>query len=401
MSNYEQLPTEYQQCLSRMLPRYLDCTNLTMEEAEFLGEFFAKIQRDVNFYLGDLARYSEIRWPETHHQVFPEWVSPGLLSRTAGVCRAYPSQGERKHEATYSQYMQQSGKPDRQKVLAEIVDKGLTTDESRAETKVDKSRWLIAIDVNYFIHRFWYSGAGVESAVSVANWIQRTAERLKAKGLTDVACCFDSKTNHRKELTKDWDDQYKDRPEKDPELKQQINLVYELLKGHGFSCVSVDGMEADDCMASYAKQFPGRVTILTQDKDLRQVLSEKCNMLLDIEYNQDEKTGEHVPEYKWLSAKQHTEATGIPPSQWIEYQTLMGDASDGVKGAVGIGQKIAAELIQEFGSIEAAIKAAKDEDERIKPRKRQALIDFEPKLEITRQLVTMRTDLELPNNTRI
>lgn len=403
MSDYEQLPTEFQQCISRMHPRYLDCTNLTIEEAEFLGEFFARIQRDVMFYLGDLFRYSEMRWPNIHHQVFPEWVSPGLLARTGGVCRAYPSQGERQHEATYTQYMRNAGKPDRQKRLAEIVEEGLTTDESRNKPqKMDDSRWLLAVDVNYFLHRFWYSGAGIESAVSVAGWIQRTAERLKAtKGLTDVACCFDSKTNHRKELTSDWEDQYKDRPEKDVELKQQLNLVHELLKGHGFACVSIDGMEADDCMASFAKQFPGRVTILTQDKDLKQCLSEKCNMLLDVEWIEDKDTGEVQPEYKWLSSKQHTETTGIPPSQWIEYQCLMGDAADGIKGAIGIGEKGAADLIKDFGSASAAIQAAKDGDERIKPKKREALIEFEPKLETTRQLVTMRTDLQLPTATRI
>lgn len=402
MPEYQQTPMEFQQCLKRFNPRYLDCTNLTMEEAEFLGEFFAKIQRDVNFYLGDLARYSEIRWPETYHQVFPDWVSPGLLARNAGVCRAYPSEGERKHEATYSQYRQVAGKPNRQNLLAEIVDKGQTTDESRDAQKIDKSRWLLAVDVNYFLHRFWYSGAGIESAVSVAKWIQNTAERLKAtKGLTDVACCFDSKTNHRKELTSDWDDRYKDRPEKDVELKQQLNLVHELLKGHDFVCVSIEGMEADDCMASFAKQFPGRVTILTQDKDLKQCLSDKCNMLLDVEWNLDETTGEHFPEYKWLSAKQHTETTGIPPSKWVEYQTLMGDSADGVKGAIGIGEKGAADLIKEFGSASGAIEAAKAGDERIKPKKREALIKFEPKLEVTRQLVTMRTDLEIPTNTGV
>lgn len=404
MSEYEQIPLEFQQCISRFQPRYLDCKNLSIEEAEFLGEFFVRIQRDIHFFIGDLARYAETRWPNIHHQIFPEWTSPGLLARCAGVCRAYPSEGERQHEATYSQYMQNAGKGDRQKRLAEIVDEGLTTDESRnkrTNQTEDRSRWLLAVDVNYFLHRYWYSGAGVESAVSVAGWIQRTAERLKAKGLTDVACCFDSKTSHRKELTADWEDRYKDRPEKDVELKQQLNLVQELLKGHGFACVSVEGMEADDCMASFAKQFPGRVTILTQDKDLRQCLSDKCNMLLDVEWNLDETTGEHTPDYKWLSAKQHTESTGITPAQWVEYQSLMGDATDGIKGAIGIGEKGASDLIKEFGSAAAAIQAAKAGDERIKAKKREALIEFESKLETTKQLVTMRTDLELPQTTRI
>ena len=299
--------------------------------------------------------------------------------------------------------MQNSSKPDRLNRLAQIVDKGLTSDESRAADKEerDRQRWLLAVDVNYFLHRFWFSGAGVEAAVGVATWIKRTVERLKEKGLTDCACCFDSKVNHRKEFTKDWEDKYKDRPPKDAELVQQLNLVHELLYGRGFACVSIEGMEADDCMASFAKQFPGRVTLLTQDKDCRQCLSDKCNMLLDVEWAQDETTGEHLPDYKWLSAKQHTEATGIPPGQWVEYQAIMGDATDGIKGAAGIGEKGSADLVKLFGTVEAAIAAARADDERIKPAKRKALIEFEPKAAITRQLVTLVDSLPIPSSTRI
>jgi DNA polymerase-1 len=286
--------------------------------------------------------------------------------------------------------------------LSEVVDKGLTTDESRKVEQVERSeRWLLAIDVNYFLHRFWFSGAGIESAVSVATWIQRTVERLKEKGLTDVACCFDSHRNDRKELTKEWEDKYKDRPPKDPELGQQLSLVHDLLSGRGFACVSVDGMEGDDVMASYAKQFDGRITLMTQDKDCRQCLSSKCNILLDVTWIQDETSGDHLPEYKWLSAKQHTEATGIRPDQWTAYQAIMGDNCDGIKGAAGIGEKGAADLIKAFGSVEGAIEAAKADDDRIKPKKCAALIEFEDKKDITLQLVTLRTDLQLPASTRL
>lgn len=391
--------------MSRLRKRFLDCSNLTLEEAERWGNDLAEVQRDIMFQIGDLARYAEARWPDTHQQIWPEWVSPGLLSRAAGVCKAYPKPEDREAEATYSQYMQVASKPDRLKRLAEIVDKGLTTDESRAAAKQEPAaggvRWLLCVDVSYFLHRFWFSGAGVEAAVGVSTWITRTVERLKEKGLTDCAACFDSKSNHRKEFTKEWEDKYKDRPAKDQELVQQLNLVHDLIKSSGIACVGVEGMEADDVMASFAKQFDGRVTLLSQDKDLRQCLSEKCNMLLDVVWSEDEHSGDNLAEYKWMSAKAHTEATGIPPSQWAEFQCIMGDNTDGIKGAIGIGEKGAADLVKQFGTVEAAIAAAKAGDERIKASKRQALIDFEAKLEVTRKLVTLRTDLELPSTTRI
>ena len=385
-------------------PRFLDIKLMTIAECESLGTTLATQQRDVMFQIGDLYRYAEARWPDKHHQIWPEWASPGMLQRAAGVCKAYPTEEDRRHNVTYTQYMQVAGKPNRHEILAAIESEGLTTDESRKSPKPEsdgKPRWLLAVDVNYYLHRFWHSGAGVESAMSVASWIQRTVYRLQQKGLTDVACCFDAPRNHRKLLTETWEAKYKDRPPKDPELSNQLKLVRDLLQGHGFCCVSVDEMEADDVMASYAKRFIGRVTLLTQDKDCRQCLSATCNMLLDVTWNTDDTTGESIADYKWLTAATHTRDTGIRPERWIEYQCLMGDNVDGIKGAVGIGAKGAATIIQEFGSADAAIAAAKAGDERLKPKQRESLIEFESRLEITRQLVTLRTDLAVPMTTRL
>lgn len=397
--------------MTRAHARFLDCKDLTPAEAEQLGEAIATIARDVQFWAGDLARYAEARWPDTHHQCWPAWVSPGMLARTAGVCRAYPKEADRVHECTYSQYLMVAGKPDRQRLLAEELI-GKTTDESRKGVAAGKDapsgdgspqgpRWILCIDVNYFLHRFWHSGAGVEAATGVSSWVQRTVARLQEKGLTDVACCFDAPDNHRKKLTEGWEDGYKQRPPKDPELSQQLNLVRDLLQKANFSCVSVEGMEADDVMASYAKQFEGKITLLTQDKDCRQCLSAKCNILLDVTWSEDDTSGEHLPDYKWLTSKTHTETTGIPPERWIDYQTIMGDNCDGIRGVEGIGQKGAADLVKEFGTVESVIAAAKAGAASITPKKREAIIAFEPKLETTRRLVTLVDSLTVPSTTRI
>ena len=388
----------------RMNKRFLDCSMMTIEEAESYGTGLAEQQRDVMFQLGDLARYAEARWPDNHYQVWPEWVSHGLIARAAGVARAYPNQADRLHDVTFTQYMQNAGRQDRHERLAAIVEKGLTSDESRKADWDEQQRWLLAIDVHFHLHRFWYSGAELESAMSVASWVGRLVERLKEKQLTDVVCCFDSKRNLRKELVErapEFEEKYKDRPPKPEGLGHQLTLVRELLEKAGYCCVSQDGFEADDFLASFSKQFDGRVSISSADKDLRQCLSDKCNMLLDVEWSEDETSGDMVPEYKWLSGKSHTEATGIRPDQWAEYQAIMGDPVDGIKGAVGIGEKGAADLIKEFGTVEGAIQAAKDDHESIRPKKREALIEFEPKADITRQLVLLKTDLQIPTTTRI
>jgi DNA polymerase-1 len=329
-----------------------------------------------------------------------------MVQRAAGVCRSYPDEADRQIDATYSQYMQVAGKPDRQAKLAAIVDQGLTTDESRAAVKVvdgtNRHRYLLCVDVSYFVNRFWHSGSGVESASGVASWVKRTVERLREKGLTDVACCLDSSSNHRKLLTAEWEDKYKGmRGPKDPELIHQLNLVQELLASDGFACVTVEGYEADDVMASYSRQFDGKVTLLSQDKDLRSCLSDKCNMLLDVEWKEDEHSGDHTPEYKWLSAKLHTEATGITPDKWVQFQTLRGDPGDGIRGCEGVGEKGAKDLVLTFGSAAAAIEAARLGDPRIKPKQQAALIEFAEKLDVTLKLVTLVDSLQLPSATRI
>ena len=380
--------------MDRLHPQHVDLSDLSLEALESFGNDLANYQRGVNFWIGDLAIYAEKHYPNSATQVWPEWISPGLVDRCKAVAQSYPP-SDRNPDATWTQHMREARHHDRVERVRAHVEAGRTSDEARTEPA--ESRWLLAIDVHYYLHRFWFSGAGVEAALGVAQWVERTVERLKKKGVTDVACCFDSKRNDRKKL----DDTYKDRPPKDPELGNQLKTVWEMLTKSGFCCVKIEGQEADDCLASYAAQFKGRVTILTQDKDCRQCLSDKCNMLLDVEWNEDETTGEHVPTYKWLSAKQHTESTGIPPRQWPEFQCLMGDSVDGIKGAVGIGEVTAKKLIQEFGNADVVVAAAKAHNAKIRAAQCASLIEFADKLEVTRQLVTLRTDLELPTNTRI
>lgn len=407
--------------MTRMQELFFDTSGLDVAGLEAWGRDLAWWQRQINWYLGQLAIAAKEKLGEDNYsQVFPPDVSPGLIQRCEAVARAYPPK-DRNPAASWHIHMQHANKVNRVELVAAAVDAGRTSDEERKHSKENNqeqggARWLLAIDVNYFLHRFWFSGAGIESAVSVATWIQRTVERLREKGLTDVACCFDSKVNHRKELTKDWEDRYKgNRGPKEPELAQQLNLVYDLIKGYGISCVSIEGYEADDCIASYAKTFPGKVAILSQDKDLKQCLEgQRVIMLLDVTWSEDENSGDMVPTYHWYTEKPHPRVesknllddTGLTPQQFPDFQCLMGDATDCITGAPGIGEKGALNLIREFGSVADCIQAAHNADERLlgMPRGKimvKGLLELEPKLEITRKLVTLRTDLQLPTTTKI
>ena len=469
----------------------------TMEAFEAFGSDCAEWQRGVNWYIGDLARMAERRWPDHWMQIFPEWMSPDHIARCKAVSQAYKPV-ERNVLATWSIHMREANKPDRVARVQGHVDAGRTSDEARkhctdtekgamspsgettkappqclgkkrnsdgvnqeeggskglqaGDARPTSNAWLLAVDVNYYVHRFFHSGAGVEAATSVADWVERLVGRLKEKGLTDLACCFDATTNHRKALTADWAKQYKPRPPKEAELKGQIETAYNLLHGKGFACVTVADMEADDVMASFAAQFDGRVTLLTQDKDARQCLNERVNILLDVEWQEDQTSGTAIPTYKWVvgewtqEAKQPTnvashttdgcsyngaKVTGITPALWPDFQAIAGDSTDGIVGAPGIGAEGAMALVKEFGSVDAAVTAAaappanpwqsqkgpkggqqwrhKTTGE-VKKQKKQpddrskewaALRTLGETLDVTKQLVTMRTDLAIPLTTKL
>lgn len=388
---------------------------MELDELEQLMEFVAAWQRGANWWIGDAARYAKdvLKLGDNYSQVFPPWMSPGMIQRCEAVARAYPPE-DRNIDATWSIHMRESSRPDRITRLQAHVEAGRTSDEAREADEQERSsgdgtRWLIAFDTHYFVHRHYYSGAAVEAAMQVAEWVQRTVERLKLKGATDCVCAFEGQGSFRKALTAGdtWEgERYKDRPSKPEDLRHQLRLVRELLEGFGFCCVSVDEFEADDVLSSYARQFDGRTTIVSSDKDLRSCLSSKCNILLDVEWQEDETSGDHLPEYKWVTAKDHTEATGIPPEKWVDFQMLAGDATDGIKGAQAIGKTGSTSLVASFGSVDAAIQAAKDNDERLLSMSRgkimaKSLVEFESKAEITRQLVTLVDTLTVPTSTRI
>jgi len=428
--------------MSRLQERFLDCSNLTLEEAEALGRDLIWYQQGINFWIGDLERYAAHRWPEIHDQIWPEGARLGVVQRAAGVCRAYPTAEDREAPATYSQYRQVAKEPDRLQRLWTMVEEGKTTDESRKDVRAEREggpRWLLAVDMNYWLYRTWATAPEPDTAKTVTEWLGRLVNRLKeSSGLTDVLCCFDSPKSFRKELTKDWEKKYKDRPPKANEYREQVVIARQLLTRQGFCCESQEGMEADDIMASAAAQFDGRVTLLAVDKDLHQCLGPTCNMLKSIEWEENPESGDMVPVYGWYTStppkriqylreelfeaqlrndeKKYIELSdrlkgypknsvedqyGIEPYQWVEYQTLMGDSADDIQGAKGIGPKTAVELLERFVCIEDAIQAAKDGDERITKKRRESLIGFESRLEVTRQLVTLLTDLPIPKGTRL
>lgn len=133
-----------------------------------------------------------------------------------------------------------------------------------------------------------------------------------------------------------------------PELKEQIPRIQEMLKAMGVPVITKEGWEADDILGTLSRIGEERgfdVTIVSGDRDLLQLATDKVK----ISIPKTKKTGTEIEEYY---AAQVKERYGVTPKQFIDVKALMGDASDNIPGVEGIGEKTASALIAQYGSIE-------------------------------------------------
>ena len=191
---------------------------------------------------------------------------------------------------------------------------------------------------------------------------------------THVAVIFD-KGSHT--FRNDLYDLYKANREEMPEdLRPQIPLTRDATRAFNIACIEKEGYEADDIIATYARQAReagGRVTIVSSDKDLMQLVGGGVEM---FDAMKNSRIGIEEVEAKF----------GVGPDRVVDVQALAGDSVDNIPGAPGIGIKTAALLINEYGDLESLL----DRAEEIKqPKRRQTLIDNAEQIRLSRQLVLL------------
>lgn len=196
-----------------------------------------------------------------------------------------------------------------------------------------------------------------------------------------IAVIFDAA---RKNFRYDIYDQYKANREAPPEdLIPQFALIKEATAAFGLPAIELEGFEADDLIATYARQAveAGRkVTIVGSDKDLMQLVSDHVR-LFDPMKN------------KYIGPDDVFEKFGVMPERVIDVQALAGDSVDNVPGVPGIGIKTAAQLITEFGDLENLLEKA----ETIKqPKRREALVNHANNARISKKLVTLDRYVDTP-----
>lgn len=203
----------------------------------------------------------------------------------------------------------------------------------------------------------------------------------KADGPTHMAVILDASG---KSFRNDIYPQYKaHRPPAPEDLVPQFPMIRDATRAFSLPCIEVQGLEADDLIASYAHAALAagwKVTIVSTDKDLMQLIQPGVDMLDPMKSER-------------LGPQAVIEKFGVGPDRLGEVLGLMGDSADNVPGVPGIGPKTAAKLVQEFGTVDAVLAAAPE----MKPSKmRDNLVAFAEQARLSRVLVELKCDADLP-----
>ncbi|MGL2433991.1 DNA polymerase I [Helicobacter pylori] len=192
------------------------------------------------------------------------------------------------------------------------------------------------------------------------------------KNMPFIVFALESQTKtKRAEKLGEYKQNRKDAPK---EMLLQIPIALEWLQKMGFTCVEVNGFEADDVIATLATLSPYKTRIYSKDKDFNQLLSDKIALF-------DGKTE--------FLAKDCVEKYGILPSQFTDYQGIVGDSSDNYKGIKGIGSKSAKELLQQLGSLEKIYENLDLAKNLLSPKMYQALIQDKGSAFLSKELATL------------
>ena len=253
-----------------------------------------------------------------------------------------------------------------------------------------KGHHLHLIDGSAFIFRAYHAlppltrksdGLPIGAVSGFCNMLYKMVEDNKSGDApTHVAVIFD-KGSHT--FRNDLYSEYKANRDAMPEdLRPQMPLTRDATRAFNIACIEQEGFEADDIIATYscmARDAGGRVTIISSDKDLMQLVGGGVEMF-------------DAMKHKRIGVEEVEEKFGVGPDRVIDIQSLAGDSVDNVPGAPGIGVKTAALLIQEYGDLDTLLERA---GEIKQPKRRETLINHADQIRLSRDLVTLDCSMTL------
>jgi len=250
---------------------------------------------------------------------------------------------------------------------------------------------LYLIDGSAYIFRAYHAlppltrasdGLSVGAVAGFCNMLWKFLEEMKgADAPTHLAVIFDkSEITFRNKLYPEYKAH---RPPTPEDLVPQFPMIRDATRAFNLPCIEMGGFEADDLIATYARQAAASgasVRIVSSDKDLMQLIVEGVVEMYDPMKN------------RLLGLDAVMEKFGVGPDKVIDAQALIGDSTDNVPGAPGIGPKTAAELLTTFGSLDAILERANEVKQQ---KRRETLINFADQIRLSRELVTLKDDVEV------
>ena len=253
---------------------------------------------------------------------------------------------------------------------------------------------LYLVDGSSYIFRAYHrlppltnpEGTPVGAVYGYTTMLWKLADDLdQAEGPTHLAVILDKdSTSFRNEIYPEYK---ANRPEPPEDLRPQFPLIRDATRAFSLPCIEEQGLEADDLIASYAREAQRQgwdVTIVSSDKDLMQLVGELDGARIDM-LDTMKSLRIYIPEVE--------EKFGVKPELVGDVLALMGDSVDNIPGIYGVGPKTASKLIAEHGSLTAALDQAPDMK---KSKLKERLLEGRADAEMSRVLVTLKEDCDLP-----
>ncbi|MFT5396260.1 MAG: DNA polymerase-1 [Gammaproteobacteria bacterium] len=243
---------------------------------------------------------------------------------------------------------------------------------------------MVLIDGSYYLFRAYHAirdltnaeGEPTNAIYGVINMMQK---HLTEGGPDYFAIIFDAKgKTFRNDLYPDYK---ANRPPMPDDLVCQIQPLHDLIRALGVPLLMVDGVEADDVLATLSRQAASKgikTVVSTGDKDLAQMVNDRIHLI-------------NTMSDVYLDPAGVKEKFGVQPEQIIDYLSLMGDTADNVPGVPKVGPKTAVKWLNQYGSLDEVIAHADE----IKGKVGENLREFMPQLPLSRELVTLKYDVEL------
>ena len=243
---------------------------------------------------------------------------------------------------------------------------------------------LVLVDGSYYLFRAYHAmppltnTAGEPTGVifGVINMIKK---HLVEGGPDYFAVIFDAKgKSFRNDLYKEYK---ANRPAMPEDLSVQIKPLHDLIRALGIPLLVVEDVEADDVIATLAKQAAKRkikTIISTGDKDLAQIVDQNIHLINTMSNVRLDPSGVK-------------DKFGVPPERIIDYLTLIGDSVDNIPGVPKVGPKTAVKWLNEFGCLDQIVNNA----DKIKGKVGENLREFLPKIPLTKELITLKYDVDL------